>query len=299
MNAILQPHQHFNKVDFKPKDYKDEKTPSFWCAGCGHYGVLTGLLRALAELGVDPNHLVSVSGIGCSSRLPYFVNSYKMHTLHGRAGPVATGVHLARPDLAVVVTGGDGDGFSIGGGHMPHLARKNINITYILMDNHVYGLTKGQCSPTSREEMKAAVTPYGGMEEPLDPILYMLTYGATYVAQAFAGNAKLGAQLIKEGMEHKGFSFINLLSQCPSFNELDTALSFRSACDQVDTAHDISDRNAAMQVVNKAKQEGRIPTGLLYKSERPALHERMAELVKRVGGTKDYDLRKIIDLARP
>lgn len=299
MNAILQPHQHFNKVDFKPKDYKDEKTPSFWCAGCGHYGVLTGLLRALAELGVDPNHLVSVSGIGCSSRLPYFVNSYKMHTLHGRAGPVATGVHLARPDLAVVVSGGDGDGFSIGGGHMPHLARKNINITYILMDNHVYGLTKGQCSPTSREEMKATVTPYGGMEEPLDPILYMLTYGATYVAQAFAGNAKLGAQLIKEGMQHNGFSFINLLSQCPSFNDLDTALSFRNACNQVDAAHDISDRNAAMQVVNKAKQEGRIPTGLLYKSERPALHERMAELVKRVGGSKDYDLRKIIDLARP
>ncbi|HEU0233558.1 MAG TPA: thiamine pyrophosphate-dependent enzyme [Gallionella sp.] len=299
MNAILQPHQHFNKVDFKPKDYKDEKTPSFWCAGCGHYGVLTGLLRALAELGVDPNHLVSVSGIGCSSRLPYFVNSYKMHTLHGRAGPVATGVHLARPDLAVVVSGGDGDGFSIGGGHMPHLARKNINITYILMDNHVYGLTKGQCSPTSREEMKAAVTPYGGMEEPLDPILYMLTYGATYVAQAFSGNAKLGAQLIKEGMEHKGFAFINLLSQCPSFNDLDTAVSFRNACDQVDPAHDISDRNAAMQVVNAAKQAGRIPTGLLYRSERPALHERMAELVKRVGGSKDYDLRKIIDLARP
>jgi 2-oxoglutarate ferredoxin oxidoreductase subunit beta len=299
MNAPLQPQTHFHKVEFKPKDYKDEATPSFWCAGCGHYGVLTGLLRALSELGVDPNHLVSVSGIGCSSRLPYFVNSYKMHTLHGRAGPVATGVHLARPDLAVVVSGGDGDGFSIGGGHMPHLARKNINITYILMDNHVYGLTKGQCSPTSREEMKAAVTPYGGMEEPLDPILYMLTYGATYVAQAFAGNAKMGAKLIKEGMEHKGFSFINLLSQCPSFNELDTAVAFRNACEDLPETHDTSDRNAAMQAVYAAKRACRIPTGLLYREERPALHERMAELVKRVGGSKDYDLRKIIDLSRP
>ena len=299
MNAILQPQSHFHKVELKPKDYKNEATPAFWCAGCGHYGVLTGLLRALAELGVDQNHLVSVSGIGCSSRLPYFVDSYKMHTLHGRAGPVATGVHLARPDLPVVVSGGDGDGFSIGGGHMPHLARKNINITYILMDNHVYGLTKGQCSPTSREEMKAAVTPYGGMEKPLDPILYMLTYGATYVAQAFAGNAKLGAQLIKEGMEHNGFSFINLLSQCPSFNDLDTAVSFRNACDQVDPTHDVSDLNAAMQVVNKAKQECRIPTGLLYKTERPALHQRMAALVERVGGHKDYDLNKIIGLSRP
>ena len=147
--------------------------------------------------------------------------------------------------------------------------------------------------------MKAAVTPYGGMEEPLDPVLYMLTYGATYVGQAFAGNAKLGAQLIKEGMEHKGFSFINLLSQCPSFNELDTAAVFKSACSQLDTGHDITDLSAAMQAVNKAKQEGRIPTGLLYKVERPALDERMAALVKRVGGNKDYDLKKIIDLARP
>ncbi len=299
MNAILQPHAHFHKVDFKPKDYKDENTPSFWCAGCGHYGVLTGLLRALSEIGVDPNYLVSVSGIGCSSRLPYFVNSYKMHTLHGRAGPVATGVQLARPDLAVVVSGGDGDGFSIGGGHMPHLARKNINMTYILMDNHVYGLTKGQCSPTSREEMKAAVTPYGGMEEPLDPIMYMLTYGATYVAQSFSGNAKLAAQLIKDGMEHKGFAFINLLSQCPSFNELDTAVAFRNACDQVPDGHDTSNLNAAMQAVTAAKQAGRIATGLLYKAERPTLDQRMADLVKRVNGSKDYDLRKIVDLSRP
>ena len=298
MNAVLQPQTHLHQVELKPKDYKTD-APSFWCAGCGHYGVLTGLLRALSEIGIDPNHLVSVSGIGCSSRLPYFVNSYKMHTLHGRAGPVATGVHLARPDLAVVITGGDGDGFSIGGGHMPHLARKNLNMTYILMDNHVYGLTKGQCSPTSRPEMKTTTTPYGGVEEPLDPIMYMLTYGATYVAQAFAGNVKLASQLIKEGMEHKGFAFINLLSQCPSFNEIDTAQAFKAACEEVPEGHDTSDLSAAMNAVSTAKRAGRIPSGLLYKTERPTLDQNMAELVKRVGGHKDYDLRKIIDLARP
>lgn len=298
MNAPIHPQMHLHEVDLKPKDYKTD-TPSFWCAGCGHFGVLTGLLRALSEIGVDPNHLVSISGIGCSSRLPYFVNSYKMHTLHGRAGPVATGVQLARPDLSVVVTGGDGDGFSIGGGHMPHLARKNVNMIYILMDNHVYGLTKGQCSPTSRQEMKTSTTPYGGLEEPLDPVLYMLTYGATYVGQAFAGNVKLASQLIKDGMEHKGFAFVNLLSQCPSYNDIDTAHAFKDACNQVDPSHDISDLDAAMHVVNEAKRQGRIPTGLLYKTERPTLDQRMAELVERVGGHKDYDLRKIIDLARP
>ncbi|MDP4029353.1 MAG: 2-oxoacid:ferredoxin oxidoreductase subunit beta [Gallionella sp.] len=298
MNAILHPQMHLHKVDLKPKDYKTD-TPSFWCAGCGHYGVLTGLLRSLAEIGVDPNHLVSISGIGCSSRLPYFVNSYKMHTLHGRAGPVATGVQLARPDLSVVVTGGDGDGFSIGGGHMPHLARKNVNMIYILMDNHVYGLTKGQCSPTSRPVMKTTTTPYGGVEEPLDPIMYMLTYGATYVGQAFAGNVKLASQLIKDGMEHKGFAFVNLLSQCPSFNDIDTAQAFKEACEEVPEGLDTSDLNAAMNAVNAAKKAGRIPTGLLYKTERPTLDQRMAELVERVGGHKDYDLKKIIDLARP
>ena len=202
------------------------------------------------------------------------------------------GPHLGGP-------GGDGDGFSIGGGHMPHMARKNINMTYILMDNRVYGLTKGQVSPTSQPVMKTSTTPYGGLEDPMDPVLYMLTYGATYVAQAFSGNAKLAAQLIKDGMEHKGFAFINLLSQCPSFNDLDTAVTFRNAMEQIDEGHDTSDLNAAMQAVVKAKQNGRIISGLLYKTQRPTLDENMAQLVKNVNGHKGYDLRKIIDLAKP
>jgi 2-oxoglutarate ferredoxin oxidoreductase subunit beta len=291
-------HDRFNKVQLESKDYRDG-VASFWCPGCGHNGVLTSLLRALAELGIEPENLMSISGIGCSSRLPYFVKSYKMHTLHGRAGPVATGAQLARPDLPVVVTGGDGDGFSIGGGHMPHMARKNVNMTYILMDNHVYGLTKGQTSPTSQRSMKGTVTPFGAVEEPLDPIMYMLTYGATFVAQAFSGNVKLASQLIKEGMEHKGFAFINLLSQCPTFNELDTAKTFKSTLETQDTGYDITDLNAAMQAVQKAKAEGRMASGLLYKVERPTLDQRMAELVERVGGNKGYDLRKIVNLSRP
>ena len=138
-----------NKVDLKPKDYKSE-VPVVWCPGCGHYGILNAIYRALSEAGVDPSQLICISGIGCSSRSPYFINSYKMHTLHGRAGAVATGAQLARPDLAIMVLGGDGDGFSIGGGHMPHLARKNVDMTYVLFDNGIYGLTKGQYSPTSR-----------------------------------------------------------------------------------------------------------------------------------------------------
>lgn len=292
------PQQHLHKVELQTKDYRDEVTP-FWCPGCGHHGILTGLIKALTDVGVDPTYLVNISGIGCSSRLPYFVRSYKMHTLHGRAGPVATGAHLVRPDLAILVTGGDGDGFSIGGGHMPHLARKNPNMTYVLMDNHIFGLTKGQVSPTSRSKMKAYTTPYGGVEEPLDPVLYMLSYGASFVAQSNATNVKMTAALIKEGMEHRGFSFINVLSNCPSFNTIDDAKYFKSICEEVPAEHDIRDHDAAILAVNRATREGKMAVGLLYKEERPTLGDRMADLVKQVGGHKDYDLRQIIDLSRP
>ena len=147
--------------------------------------------------------------------------------------------------------------------------------------------------------MKTSTTPYGGMEEPIDPVLYMLTYGATFVGQAFSGNVKLASKLIKEGMEHKGFAFINLLSHCPSFNDLDDAKHLKATCAVLDEGHDVTDLDAAMHVVNMARREGREPTGLLYKVERPTLDQRMAELIENVEGHKDYDLRKIIDLARP
>jgi 2-oxoglutarate ferredoxin oxidoreductase subunit beta len=172
---------------------------------------------------------------------------------------------------------------------MPHLARKKINMTYVLMDNHIYGLTKGQVSPSSRKVMKAYTTPYGGVDDPMDPILYMLTYGATYVAQAFAGNVKMVTQLIKDGMEHKGFAFINVLSQCPTFNQIDTAAYFKSVVNEAVSEHDVTDPDAAC-VVNLALREDRVPTGLLYRRA-PTLDERLAALVEHVGGHPDYDLK--------
>ncbi|MCP3671774.1 MAG: 2-oxoacid:ferredoxin oxidoreductase subunit beta [Gammaproteobacteria bacterium] len=286
----------FNKIEMKPKEYKSEIKP-VWCPGCGHHGVLASVYRAMSELGIQPSDFINISGIGCSSRLPYFVKSYKMHTLHGRAGAVATGTQLARPDLPVVVSGGDGDGFSIGGGHMPHMARKNVNMTYVLMDNGIYGLTKGQSSPTSRREMKAYITPYGGVEEPLNPILYMLTYGATYVGQAFAGNPKMCAALIKGAIEHKGFAYVNIFSQCPTFNKLDTAKFYRGLVEEVPEDHDTSDMENAMRLARRP--DGKAPVGLLYQEDRQTLDEAMAGLVELVGGSADYDLKKIIDKNRP
>jgi len=269
MNAILQPHQHFNKVDFKPKDYKDEKTPSFWCAGCGHYGVLTGLLRALAELGVDPNHLVSVSGIGCSSRLPYFVNSYKMHTLHGRAGPVATGVHLARPDLAVVVSGGDGDGFSIGGGHVAHAIRRNIDITYIVMDNQIYGLTKGQLSPTSPRGLKTVTSLYGSFEDPINPLMYVLSYGAPFVAQGTPADLPGLAAMIEEGIRYPGFAFINIQSPCVTYGEEEAQIKAqRERMKTLDSVgHDPKNRLKALDLAQSYGTE--LYTGVFFRDPKP------------------------------
>ncbi len=286
----------FNQIEMKPKEYKSEVSP-VWCPGCGDYGVLNATYRALSELGIQPKDFVSISGIGCSSRLPYFVQGYKMHTLHGRAGAVATGAQLANPELCVMVSGGDGDGFSIGGGHMPHMARKNVDMVYVLMDNGIYGLTKGQSSPTTRKEMPAYITPYGGVEEPLDPVMYMLTYGATYVAQAFAGNPKMCAELIKGAMEHKGFAYVNIFSQCPSFNKLDTAKWYRGLVEDLPEDYDPTNMDQAIAVARRPN--GKAPVGLIYKEDRYTLCDEMKRLVDQVGGSADYDKQKIVDAHIP
>ncbi|OSM08460.1 putative pyruvate ferredoxin/flavodoxin oxidoreductase subunit beta [Magnetofaba australis IT-1] len=210
---------------------------------------------------------------------------------------MATGTAVARPDLAVCVSGGDGDGFSIGGGHMPHMARKNVNMTYILMDNGIYGLTKGQYSPTSRPEMKAYTTPYGGPEEPMNPLLYMLTYGATYVAQAFAGKPNICAELIKGAMEHNGFAYVNIFSQCPTFNKIDTIQHYRDLVEEVPEGHDASDLGAAMELARRPG--GKAPMGLLYKANKPTLRENLDKIIEKVGGHADYDINQIIARSKP
>src|SRR4030066_1548309 len=187
----------------KPKDYRSD-IPPVWCAGCGDYGVLASLTTAFSANNASTVDTVLVSGIGCSSRLPYFVTTFGMHTLHGRALPVATGIKLARPDLRVVVVGGDGDHFSIGGGHLPHAARKNIDLLLIVMGNSIYGLTKGQVAPTSRPGMATTTTPYGSPDVPINPVAYALVYGASFVAQSFSSNTKLTTELIGNALIPQG-----------------------------------------------------------------------------------------------
>lgn len=256
----------------KPKDYKSEIVP-VWCPGCGDFGDLAAFTQALSIMKVDPKDLVIVSGIGCSGRFSHFVKCYAYHTAHGRAVPTAVGVKTANPDLKVFVVGGDGDGLSIGGGHLPHAARRNPDITYLILDNAVYGLTKGQSSPTSPEGMVTRTAPFGMQDPPLDPILMFLSYGFTFVARAFSSNVKELAQLLVEADAHKGFSIIQLISPCPTFNQVVTFDFMKAHVSSIPGDHDPTDLDQAFKM---ALDKESVRTGIFYKKERPTMEEKMS-----------------------
>jgi 2-oxoglutarate ferredoxin oxidoreductase subunit beta len=248
--------------------------------------VLASLYRAFAELDLDPNNTVVVSGIGCSSRLPGFVTTYGVHTLHGRPLPVAMGVKLANPDLTVVAVGGDGDGFAIGAGHFPHAARRNTDITYIVMDNEIYGLTKGQVSPTSLTDQKAPSTPWGNLETPLNTLGFAVASNASFVARGASFNTKALTELMVQAIEHKGFSFIDAMSPCVMFNN--TQESWKELVTDVDPDHNPADRVAAFDLALR----GGFKLGILYRELRPTLNEKYAALIER---TPDSDVGAMLD----
>lgn len=200
--------------------YKSATKP-VWCPGCGDYSVLASLTKSLAALQLPAHEVAIVSGIGCSSRLPAYLQCYGFHSIHGRALPVSIGLKLARPDLTVITTGGDGDGFSIGGNHFLHACRRNVDMTYVVMDNRVYGMTKGQPSPTTESDWDmSAMAPEGGTGlAPFDPLSIAVTAGANFVARAFAGDPNGTADLITQAIRHPGFSIVVVLSPCVTYRE--------------------------------------------------------------------------------
>lgn len=201
----------------KAKDYKSDIAP-VWCPGCGHFAVLSALTKALAYLELPKEQVALVSGIGCSSRLPAYIDSYGFHGLHGRALALASGLKAARPDLTVLVAGGDGDGFSIGGNHFLHACRRNMDLTYIVMDNEVYGMTKGQASPTTAPDWSSSkLTPHGPGVRRFRPAAIALAAGASFIARGFAGDPSGLTRLIVQAIEHRGFSFLQVLSPCQTF----------------------------------------------------------------------------------
>jgi 2-oxoglutarate/2-oxoacid ferredoxin oxidoreductase subunit beta len=253
---------------FTAKDYRSGLKP-IWCPGCGDYGVVTAIYRALAVIGRPPHEIAFISGIGCSSRIPGYTTAYGFNSVHGRALPIAQGIKMANPGLLVLVAGGDGDGFSIGGGHVPHAIRRNLDLTYIVMDNQVYGLTKGQLSPTSPRGAHTSSSVYGSMEEPVNPLLYTLAYGAGFVAQGVPADMEGLAKMIEEAIRYPGFAFVNVLSPCITFGEPDSQLKAQKGRMRKLAAegHDVTNRIRAMDL---AQEYGRtLYTGVFYRNPNP------------------------------
>ncbi len=206
------------KIKLSKKDLESDQDVR-WCPGCGDYAILATVQRTLANLGIERENTVFVSGIGCSSRFPYYMNTYGFHTIHGRAPTVASGLKLTRPELDVWVITGDGDGLSIGGNHMIHALRRNMDLKILLFNNQIYGLTKGQYSPTSQPLTRSPSTPTGSIDHPLNPISLVLGAGATFVARVADTDAKLMGVVLEQAYRHQGSVFIELLQNCPVFND--------------------------------------------------------------------------------
>jgi len=241
--------------DVRFTDFKSDKQPT-WCPGCGDFGTMNGIMKGLAETGNSPEGTFIVAGIGCSGKIGTYMRSYALHGVHGRALPVGTGVKIANPDLEVVVAGGDGDGYSIGAGHFVHAVRRNIDLTYVVMDNRIYGLTKGQASPTSRSDFETATTPEGPLQPPVNPLALALAAGGTFIAQSFSSNARRHQEIVEAAIEHDGFALVNCFSPCVTFNDVDTYDYFRdSIVDLAETDHDPADREAAKEKILDGEKE--------------------------------------------
>ncbi len=250
-------------------EHRTDYTPS-WCPGCGDYGVLKCLDMAFHELGLRNEEIVVISGIGCNGRFPHSFKTYGFHTLHGRVLPIAQGINITRPELCVVGLAGDGDAFAIGGGHVPHAARRNPDIAYIVLDNGIYGQTKGQPSPTTPLGYKTKVTPDGNLEDPLDISRLALAYGVSFLARGFPGKPSHLARLIAEGIAHRGFALIHVLNPCPTFH--DTWKEYTPKVVEIGQEHDPADPDAAYKLV---RQQDKIPVGIIFKQNRPTLAERV------------------------
>jgi 2-oxoglutarate ferredoxin oxidoreductase subunit beta len=274
------------------QDYKSVITP-IWCPGCGDYGILNAIEKALFELEIPPENIVSVSGIGCSGRLAHFLNTYSLHGTHGRAVPIAVGAKAVRPELTVLAVGGDGDGLGIGGGHIPHAARKNVDITYLLVDNRIYGLTKGQASPTTPLGERTKTSPLGVYEDTLAAIPMFLAYDVSFVARASSIKVKELTDIIKAGITHKGMSIVYILTPCKTFPVLEID-EMKSMFKPLPEDHPRDNKLKAMEMAYVASP---LYTGIFYQVEKPTLNDRLDHEIEKATAKHDhgkpYDLEEL------
>lgn len=282
---------------YSARDFKTDLKP-IWCPGCGDFGVLAALTKALAEVGVAPENVAVLTGIGCSGRLPGYVSSYGFNSLHGRVLPLATGLKLTRPDLLVFAAGGDGDGLAIGAGHFPHAARRNPDITYLMFDNQVYGLTKGQFSPTTPMGDVTTTTRFGSIEAPMNPATLAMAYGATFIARAFSGNVAHHTDMILEAFRWPGFAFIQSIPPCVTFRGNEQFKTIRENARWLDEEHDPSDWGAAWDIASQTDIYD-MSFGVIWKDERPTYEERLAFLREKASKRGPAELDAVLDRFRP
>jgi 2-oxoglutarate ferredoxin oxidoreductase subunit beta len=280
------------------KDFRNNVKPN-WCPGCGDFSVQAAIQRASANIGLEPEQLAIVSGIGCSGRISGYINAYGFHGVHGRSLPIAQGLKMANRELTVLAAGGDGDGFAIGMGHTVHAIRRNIDMTYIVMDNQIYGLTKGQTSPRSAEGFKTKSTPQGSIESALAPLEMALAVGATFVAQSFSSNLKQLTAIIEAAMNHKGFSLINVFSPCVTFNKVNTYDWFKENIVDLEEIEGYDSSNRVM-AMTKLMETGGMLTGIIYQDKKKASYESLVSGFKEEGLAKqdlkisEADFQKLV-----
>lgn len=269
-------------------------TPTF-CPGCGDWGITVSIKSAFVQLGLDPSSVFVVFGIGCSGNMNDFLNAYAIHALHGRALPNAIGAKLANHSMPVVAVVGDGDCYGEGGNHLIHACRGNHDITVIVHDNGVYGLTTGQVAPTAQKGFKSKSTPAGIIETPVNPLALTLTQGATFVAQTFAGDANHVIDMIKKGMAHKGFSLVNVLQPCVTFNKINTYQYYLSHSYKLSSEYKSDNYNDALAKAVEMSSE-KFPLGVLYQVEKPTFRDQLPQLKDKtlVGRERFLDFSNLI-----
>ena len=259
------------------KDFRNNVKPN-WCPGCGDFSVQAAIQKAAANVGLEPEEVAIITGIGCSGRLSGYINAYGVHGIHGRSLPLAQGVKMANKDLTVIASGGDGDGYAIGMGHTIHALRRNMNMTYIVMDNQIYGLTKGQTSPSSAPGFITKSTPKGNIEQNVAPLEIAISSGATFVAQGFSSDIKGLTKMIEDAVNHDGFSFVNVFSPCVTYNKVNTYDWFKENLTSIDDIedYDVTDKQKAMQNVLSYES---LLKGIVYQDTKtPSYESQIAEL---------------------
>jgi len=262
-----------------------------WCPGCGDYAVLTSLAKAMADNSLPMENTAVITGIGCSSRLPGYLNTYGFNSIHGRAIPIATGLKISRPDVKVIVAGGDGDMFAIGGGHMAHAARRNMDMTLLVMDNNIYGLTKGQASPTTPIGSKTSTTSYGSISTPLNTLKAMLGYNCSFIAQASSTDPVHMTKTIAEAISYPGFSYVNILSPCVTYRGNEQYQIIKSNVVYIEEAHNAGDHVEAWKLV--CSSEGKYPLGVIYRDPRPTYGDKVKELRGNAEAGKEWKLEDV------